>query len=98
MCLLCYDSQLKDLERFCCNESHFSILGVDATFNLGDFLVTITTYRQLLLEEQATGNPPVMIGPALVHQRKRTETYHAQFGIRNGWALSKIGQIIGFRK
>jgi hypothetical protein len=76
MCLLCYDSQLKDVERFCCNERQFSILGVDATYNLGDFLVTITTYRHLLLEECTTRKSPVMIGPTLIHQTKKTETYY----------------------
>ena len=77
MCLLCNDRQLHDIERFCCNSDHFSILGIDPTFNLGEFLVTITTYRHLLLKDQTTGKPPVMIGPALVHQTKKTETYHS---------------------
>lgn len=72
ICLFCNDRQLHDVKHFCCNAINFSILGVDATFNLGEFSVTITTYRHLLLEEETTGKPPVMIGPALIHKTKKS--------------------------
>lgn len=45
MCVLATNNQLNDIERFCCNSQQFSILGVDPTFNLGDFSVTVTTFR-----------------------------------------------------
>ena len=41
--VLTTDQQLKDVERFCTNPSQFSILGVDPTFNFGDYYVTLTT-------------------------------------------------------
>ena len=68
---LATDGQLKDLEKFCTNNKHFSILTVDTTFNIGDFYVTVTTYRNLmLLTDKGAGVEPVMLGPALLHQRK----------------------------
>jgi hypothetical protein len=76
ICLLCNDRQLNDLERFCCNQNQFCIMGIDATFNLGEFLVTIITYRHLLLHDISNNKSPVMIGPAIVHQTKQTATYH----------------------
>ena len=45
MCVLATNNQLNDIERFCCNSQQFLILGVDPTFNLGDFSVTVTTFR-----------------------------------------------------
>ena len=77
MCFLGNDRQLHDVDRFCCDKEEFSILGVDPTFNLGDFLVTITTYKHLLLQDRISGKSPVMIGPVLIHQTKKTATYHS---------------------
>ena len=69
---------LDDLTRFCTSPSNFSILGVDPTFNLGDFDVTVTTYSHLLLENQGSpkGVSPTMFGPLFVHVRKDYPTYH----------------------
>ena len=41
-----------------------SVLGVD-------FLVTVTTYRHLLIDNIKTGESRVMIGPVLLHQKKK---------------------------
>ena len=54
----------------------FTVFGVDPTFTLGDFDVTITTYRHLLLQSKSSGKSPVMIGPIFVHMRKDFATYH----------------------
>ena len=76
-CVLFTDQQLYDLERFCANTSsaNTSVLGVDPTFNLGDFYVTVTTYENLLLINRKTGKHPVFIGPMLIHQRRTYENY-----------------------
>jgi hypothetical protein len=50
-------------------------LGVDTTFNVGDFLTTITTYRHLLLLDRKTRESPVLIGPVLLHQSKTKRSY-----------------------
>ena len=69
MAVVFYDWQLNDLERFCANNHSFSVLSVDTTFNLGDFYVTPTTYRHLMLEDAQSGKHPAIIGPVLVHQQ-----------------------------
>lgn len=43
MCLLAYDRQLNDVARFCTNSNQCCTLGIDPTFNLGEFSVTVTT-------------------------------------------------------
>ena len=35
--------QLAEVKRFCTNPARFSVLGVDVTFNVGDFYVCLTT-------------------------------------------------------
>ena len=74
--VLFYRWQVDDLVRFCTNNSNFSVLTVDTTFNLGDFFVTPMTYHHLLLENIRTGNHPIMIGPMLVHQRMQFATFN----------------------
>lgn len=76
MCVLARDSQLSDMARFCTDDKQFSIMGVDPTFNLGEFSVTVTTYRHLQLLHGATKKHPVMLDPMFVHQRKTFELYH----------------------
>ena len=44
MAVLCTQHQLSDIARFCCDPFLFSILGIDPTFNLGEFSVTPTVY------------------------------------------------------
>ena len=72
--LLASDQQLKDVERCCCNPESFSALGVDPTFNFGDYNLTVSVYRHLLLKTDK-GINPVRIGPVLMHQRKTHASY-----------------------
>ena len=76
MCVLSTNSQLFDIERFCTDPVAFTPLSVDTTFDLGDFSVTVTSYRNLLLKNRTTCHNPVMIGPMLVHRRKLFSSYH----------------------
>ena len=73
VCVLAFDRQMV---RFCTNKKEYSVLGIDPTFSLGDFSVTVATYRNLLLLSKRTKMPPVMIGPIMVHQHKRKQDYH----------------------
>ena len=50
MTVLSFNWSLNDIERFCTKQQHCTTLSVDPTFNLGDFFVTVTTYRHLLLK------------------------------------------------
>ena len=98
MTVLCFDWSLNDLERFCTGEQH-TVLSVDPTFNLGDFDVTVTTYRHLMLTNMS-GNHPVMMGPLVIHQCKKFNTYHffasllvglrPALSLRNRWQASVI--------
>ena len=74
--VLFYQWQVDDLVCFCTNNSNFSVLTVDTTFNLGDFFVTPMTYHHLFLECIHTGKRPIMIGPMLVHQRMQFATFN----------------------
>ena len=76
-CVHFTDQQLNDIERFCTNRGSTtnSVFGIDPTFNLGNVYVTVTTYENLLLVIQKTGEHPVFIGPVLVHQKCTYETY-----------------------
>ena len=76
MCLLTSNRQLNDMVRFCTDPLQCSIVGVDPTFNLGEFSVTVTTYKHLQLIDRQTKNPPVLLGPMIVHQKKSKESYY----------------------
>ena len=73
--ILYTDAQIQDLVRFCTPASEHCILTIDPTFSLGDFDVTVMTYRQLLVESLRSGQQPIMIGPIMVHYRKTFSTY-----------------------
>ena len=75
-CVLASDRQVQDVKRFCANTTeNFSVLSIDITFNIGDFYVTPTTYRHLLLDDRRTENPPLLLGPTLIHTRKDSDTF-----------------------
>ena len=76
MAVLFNDWQLNNLERFCTNNHSFSVLSVDTTFNLGDFYVTPTTYRHLMLADVQSGKHPAVIGPVLVHQQMKFSSFN----------------------
>ena len=48
-CIGALEKQLGDIQRFCTDPNNFCVLGVDGTFNLGKFYVTLTTYEHLML-------------------------------------------------
>ena len=55
------------------------MLGVDATFHLGKFYVTITTYVYEHVVNKTTGVSPTFIGLIYVHTEKTFEAYHHFF-------------------
>lgn len=79
-CVLYEDWQLGDLKRFCASTAFgINILGVDPTFDCGDFDLTVTTYPHPLLESKKYGIHPTMLGPMYVHRRKTVQTYLSFF-------------------
>ena len=71
--VLANERQLDDIERFG-NRSPFTVLGVDPTFNICDYNVTITTYRHPLLLVKNQDINPVMLGTILIHKNKSFES------------------------
>ena len=58
MSIVATDQQLNDVLRFCANNNpgFSSVLGIDPTFNLGDFYVTTTVYEHKMVRNKITGN------------------------------------------
>ena len=75
-CVLYFDWQLSEMERFLTNNSEFGVLTVDTTFCLGEFYVTLITYPHLMLQDVNTGKHPTMIGPALIHQETNFSSFN----------------------
>ena len=74
MAVLASNWTLNDLDRFC-TSPNCTVLCIDPTFSLGDFDVTVTTYRHLMLHN-SSGKHPVMMGPLMIHKQKKFESYH----------------------
>ena len=74
--VMAMDYQLADVDAFCTSPDHHCILGIDPTFDLGNFNVTVTTYKQLQLINK-NGEPPIFVGPLFLHYRKSFLCYHS---------------------
>ena len=59
----------------CTVPGNFSILTVDPTFCLGDFDVTLITYRHRMLTSKQGNQHPAIIGPVMIHYKKTFSTY-----------------------
>ena len=84
MCVLSFNWQLNDMERFLTNNQQFGLLTVDTTYNLGDFYVTAVTYPHLMLQDVITKKSPLLLGPVLVHQS-------TNFSVFNYFASTLVG-------
>ena len=76
-CVLATNGQLEEIVKHCTNPDNFSVLGIDTTYNIGNFYVTPTTYRHQMLEMRQGKNSkcPTMLGPVLLHQRKTSTAF-----------------------
>ena len=74
--IMAKDYQIADLDAFCTNPEHHCVFGVDPTFDLGHFNLTVTTYKQLQLVK-ANGESPTFVGPLFLHYRKTFSCYHS---------------------
>ena len=75
MMVLAYGYILTDLSRFCTNQRKFSILGVNPTFSLGDFDVTVTAYHHLMLFSKTSSKHSTVIGLLFTNVKDFT-AYH----------------------
>ena len=72
------ESQLSDMDHFCTSLERPSVLGLDVTFNLGKFYVTLCTYQNHNVVNDR-GKNPIMIGPALLHSSKDQSNFSILF-------------------
>lgn len=70
------DFQITQLSRMCSSQKYSSVLGVDATFNCGNFFVTLTSFKHKMFVNKQSGKHPVFIGPSIIHMTKEFEDYH----------------------
>ena len=70
MCIVDFSYQFHDILRFCSNPLQFYPLGIDTTFNLGEFYVTPTAYKSLILENAHNEKSPTLVGPTLIHMSR----------------------------
>ena len=71
------DRQLEELVQFCTHLQEISIFCTDLTFDIfeDNISLTVTTYRNLKLENKATNQPTAFIVPLLMNQHKYWKTY-----------------------
>ena len=72
---LATNTQLADIERFCCSNHCWRVFGIDPTFNICDSNITITTYKHPLLCRTGTNISPVLLGPILIHSNKSYDSF-----------------------
>lgn len=73
-CIILYnDEQILDLKNICCSGQ--SVLGIDKTFNLCNMHVTVTCYKQLSVRRTRTEEPPIFLGPVLLHDSSDFESF-----------------------
>ena len=73
--VICYtDDQVKDLKHFLKNTTAQPI-GIDRTFNLGNFYVTILVYKNQRILRKSSSEHPIFLGPVLLHKDATYKTY-----------------------
>lgn len=93
-CVLAFKWQLEEIIQFCTVPANFSILGVDPTFNLGKFNLTVTTYKNLKVVDRRKGHNPMMIGPLLLSQTKKFDSYNYFFSKIVGLSKECAGVMV----
>lgn len=78
-CVLATDHQLQSLVRFCTNPGAACVMGIDPTFNLGKFYVTVTTFTYSHVVNKTTSKSPTFFGPMFVHTEKNYDAYYSFF-------------------
>ena len=78
-CVLASNYQLQNVVRFCTNPRASSLFGIDPTFNLEKFYVTLTTFTYTQVVNKDTNLSPTFLGPVFVHTEKTYESYYNFF-------------------
>lgn len=79
--------QIDDIRTFCSEETDAelrSVLSFDRTFNLSSLFVTVMVYKNKKVVRRASQEPPIFVGPILLHGDGKYETYLNFFSTVNG--------------
>ena len=88
------DQQLTYIKRFCCREAG-SVLCIDKTFNLGEFHVTPTIYKDLSVLRRATCDHPICFGPTFIHTSSTTKANSAfMHDIADNLSDQELGELV----
>eukprot|EP00794_Sanderia_malayensis_P006694 gene6694-biopygen5473 len=67
---------LNDVKRFCCGDTElFTVLSIDTTFNVANYHLTQTVYRNLAFLKREDGRHPWFPGPVMAHRNKEMHDY-----------------------
>ena len=78
------DDQIADLT----SNSKDVIIGIDRTFNLGPYFLTVFSFKNQKVIRRATQENPIFIGPMILHKKATYDVYHLFFA----HIASKMGQ------
>ena len=78
-CVIATDSQLSNVAKFCSTPSSHCVWGVDPTFNMGKFYVTVTTYTYTHVVRKCNNVSPTFFGPMFIHTEKNFESFYYFF-------------------
>ena len=73
--VICYtNEQMKDLKHFL-KHTKSQPIGIDRTFNLGSFYVTLLVYKNQRIFRKNSSEHPIFLGPVLLHKDATYKTY-----------------------
>ena len=68
-----------EIVNVCTDPRENAIFGVDPTFNLGPFNVTVTTCSNLKVTDRASNAHQTIVGPLMLSQKKAFDSYNHFF-------------------
>jgi len=84
--ILYNQNQIDDIRTLCsqeCIPSLRSVLSVDHTFNLSSLFVTVMVFRNKKVVRKVSQEPPIFVGPLMLHGDGKFATYHHFFSSVN---------------
>jgi len=84
--ILYNQNQINDIRTLCsqeCIPSPRSVLSVDRTFNLSSLSVTVMVFRNKKVVRKVSKEPPIFVGPLMLHGDGKFATYHHFFSSVN---------------
>ena len=84
----CSNESIRRMVEHCCADES-RIIGIDRTFNLSTFYVTVVVYQHQNMLVAGTNRHPTMVGALLIHCKGSTESYYDLFNTIK-FEMSKI--------